>query len=132
MVTVSTFTENDTSVVCDKPSVCPGEAVNCVCATGNSNLLAWVTDGSRLVFTLNDPLLLRQNVTGSSAYGILTDRYNESGIQVIISNLTFTASMDDTSLLAKCENVDRSTSNPAIIPVVGKLSNIGAYSHILS
>ena len=84
------------------------------------------------VYSINDPPPTRRNVTGSSAYGILTDRYNESGIQVIISNLTLTASMDDTSLLAKCENVDRSTSNPAIIPVVGKLRNIGAYSYNLS
>ena len=94
--------------------------MTCVCATGNSNLLAWVTDGSRLEFTSNDRLLTRRNVTGSSAYGILTDRFNENRIQVITSNLTLTASMNDTSLLARCENVDHSTSNAVLIPVLRK------------
>jgi hypothetical protein len=97
--------------------VCSGEAVTCVCATGNSNSLAWVTDGNRIEFELNVPLGTRLNVTDSNAYGILTNRYDENRIQVIASSLTLTASVDDTSILVKCENVNRSTSNPAIIPV---------------
>ena len=99
--------------------MCPGEDVTCICATGNSNSLAWVTDGSRLVFSSNDRLLQRRNITGSNAYGILTNRYNGSEIEVLTSNLTLVAAMDDTSLLVMCENVDRSTSNLAIIPVIG-------------
>jgi hypothetical protein len=100
--------------------VCSGEAVTCVCATGNSNSLAWVTKGNRVEFASNVPPGTRLNVTDSNAYGILTNSYNGNRIQVITSNLTLIASMDDTSLLANCENVDRSTSNPAIIPVIRK------------
>jgi hypothetical protein len=79
-----------------------------------------VTDGNRIEFESNVPLGTRMNVPNSNAYGILTGRYNENRIPVISGNLTLTASMGDTSLLAMCENVDRSTSNPAIIPVIRK------------
>ena len=113
----SCLIENDTSVVCDRQSVCPGGTVRCVCATGNSNTLAWSTNRNRLVLTPDDPPLTRLDVSASA---VLTDRSNRSGVVVITSNLTVAASMSDTSLLAMCENVDRSTLNAVSIPVSGK------------
>ena len=113
----SCLTENDTSVVCERQSVCPGETVTCVCATGNSNTLAWSTNRNRLVLTSDNPLLTRLDVSTSA---VLTDRSNRSGVVIITSNLTVAASTSDTSLLAICENVNRSTLNAVSIPVSGK------------
>ena len=91
--------------------------MTCVCATGSSNRLAWVIDQNRLEFVSSDPLQTRRDI---NAFGILTNRSNTNRIEVITSNLTVTASKDDTSLQIQCENVDSSTSNPVTIPVLRK------------
>ena len=91
--------------------------MTCVCTTGNSNTLAWMINGSTLTFASNDPLLTRRNVTGVSTYAVITESSNTNGIRVIMSNLTFVASMTH---ILMCENVDRSTSKTAIIPISGK------------
>ena len=114
----SYLAENDTSVTCDRQSVCRGETVTCVCAIGNSQRLAWAIGGSRAEFTSSDPLMERRDLIGSSTYAILTDRYNRNGIEVTTSSLMVTALVNDTALLIHCENLDRSTSNPAFIPVL--------------
>ena len=63
---------------------------------------------NRLEFTSNDPLQTRRSV---NALGILTNRHSDNRIPVISSNLTVTASIDDTNVMIQCENVDGSTLN---------------------
>ena len=109
-----------TSIDCDRQSACPDEVVTCTCTTGNSNMLAWMINGSRLEFTSNDPLLTRYNVDGSSPFAVLTNSSDTNGIRVIVSNLTFIAS-DSTSNIISCENVDRSMTASTIIPISGKI-----------
>ena len=113
---------DETSVVCDKLSVCPGETVTvtCTCSTGNSNTLAWIINRERLMFASNDLLKTRRDVNGSDAYTVLTNSSNTNGIMVIVSNLTFIAS-DSVSNALTCENVDRSVNRSIIIPVTGKI-----------
>ena len=113
------FTDNDTSVACDKQSVCPGEPVNCACATGSSNTLAWVID--RLEFRSDEPLLTRRSI---DAFGILTNKHNDNRIQVLTSNLTVTASTDDANLLIQCENVDGSTLNAVPVSILRKCTKM--------
>lgn len=108
-------------------SVCSGEALTCVCATGNSNTLAWAIDRNRLEFASSDPLFISHSVDG---FGTLTGRYNRTGVEVITSNLSVTASTEDTRLQIQCENVDGSTSNSITIPVLRKyLLMLGIREH---
>lgn len=91
--------------------------MTCVCATGSSNTHAWAINENGIEFTSNDPLLTRRDV---NAVGILTNRSNDNRVEVITSNLTVTASTDDTRLQIQCRNVDRSTSSLTTIPVSRK------------
>lgn len=98
--------------------MCPGETVTCICVTWNSNALNWTTiNGNSLAFSSTEPLQTRRNVTGSSTFAVLTENSNRNGFRVIMSNLTFIASMMNVLV---CENVGQSTRKSVIIPVSGK------------
>lgn len=101
--------------------MCPGDTLTCICATGNSSALAWMTNGRRLEFTSSDPLLMRRSVLGLSGFAVLTENSNANGVRVIMSNLTLFVSMNlsDISIVLTCENVDHTISNPVILPIVG-------------
>ena len=108
-------------VTCDRQSVCPGDTLTCFCATGNSSALAWMINGTKQEFTSNDPLLISRGVLGSSGSAVLIENSDRSGMRVITSNLTLLVSMDfrDSSIILTCENIDRTMSEPVIIPVLG-------------
>ena len=111
-------------VDCDRQSGCPGEIVTCTCTTGNSNILAWMINGSEIQFMSGDPLWIRQNISESSSFATLTEDSNVNGIRVIMSNLTFSVSSDD--IVLSCQNVDRTITKPFIVPTAGK-----CYLHIV-
>ena len=98
--------------------MCPGQTLNCICATGNSNALAWRVNGNRLEFMSSDPPSTRRNVPGSSTFALLTESSNMNGTRVIMSNLTIIGSSDD--IILTCQNVDQSITEPFIAPITGK------------
>lgn len=115
--------------------MCPGGTITCICATGNSSALAWTINGTRLEFMSSDPLMTRHNVFGPSTYAVLTESSDTNGISVIMSNLTLSVSMssNDPSIILMCENVDRTISEPVIIPIAGKhCEKWGEYSRRFS
>ena len=98
--------------------MCPGETVTCLCATGDSQALAWSIDGTRLEYTSNDLLLERLNIAGSSTFAVLTENTEVNGIRVIMSNLTLSVFSKD--VILTCENVDQMMTQPIIVPIAGK------------
>ena len=111
-----------TQVTCDRQSVCPGDTVTCVCITGNSTSLAWMSNGTRLIFASNDTLLTRRVVPGSSTFAVLTENSHVNGIRVMMSNITVTVSSNDPEIILTCENVDHTITEPIIVPTtrIGK------------
>ena len=114
------------SVTCDRVTLCRGQTVTCACATGNSNSLAWMTNGSRLQFSSTDSLLTRRNVNGSSIFAVLTGHSNQNGVRVIMSNITVNVSLNssDPEIVLTCTNIDHMISKPVILPVSSKYSAI--------
>lgn len=100
--------------------MCPGDTVTCTCRTGNSNTLVWMTDGSRLEFASNDPLMTRRDVNSSSTFAVIAENSDRNGVRVIVSNLTFITPKSMSSVVM-CENVDRSSTESVFIPVSGKI-----------
>ena len=96
--------------------MCAGDSVTCICVTGNSTSLAWMSNGNRLLFMSSDPLLTRRNVSGSNGYAVLTESSIVNGIRVIMSNITVSASSNDPEIILTCENADRNMIEPIIIP----------------
>ena len=109
--------------MCDRQSVCPGDALTCVCVTGQSNTLIWTVNGNRREFTSNDSLNTMRDVSESSAFATLTENSARNGVRVIMSNLTVNTSVNlfDPKIILTCQNVDRAMTEPAIIPIAGKL-----------
>ena len=104
-------------VACDKWLVCSGESVMCSCATGNSSTHAWITNGTRIVFTSDDRLGIGRDVPGSSTYAVLTESSDRNGVRVIMSNITVSASKESNNIILTCENVDSTMTEPVIIPI---------------
>jgi hypothetical protein len=75
-----------------------------------------MSNGNRLSFTSDDPLLMRRNVPGSNGFAVLTENSNVNGIRVIMSNITVGVSSNDPEIILTCENVDRAMVEPVIIP----------------
>ena len=94
--------------------MCVGDSVTCICVTGNSTSLAWMSNGNRLSFTSSDPQMTRQNV--SNGFAVLTENSIVNGIRVIMSNITVSVSSSDPEIILTCENVDRNMIEPIIIP----------------
>ena len=99
-------------------SACPGDVITCNCATGSSTSLAWTINRTRLTFGSNDPLLMQQDVPGSSTFAVLTENSDVNGIRVIMSNLT--ASFSNDRIILTCENVDHAMLKSIILPVARK------------
>ena len=111
-----------TSVTCDRQFLCPGETtITCICATGNSNALAWTINGSRLEFMSNNASLTRHDIPGSSGFAVLTENSIVNGIRVIMSNITLSVFSSD--IILTCQNVDQSMTEPIIVPIIGKCYN---------
>ena len=97
--------------------MCPGETVTCTCATGNTNALAWIIDGSRIEFTSSDPLLTRRTVSRSNASAVVTENSDRNGVRVIMSSLTVSARMTSMIILT-CENVGQTVTNLSLFPTL--------------
>lgn len=95
--------------------------MTCVCATENSNALAWKINGPKIEFTADDYLLTRHNVHDSSAFAVLSGNSVTSGVRIIKSNLTFITSTNHCDLsVVECENVDRATLKYLVLSTAGK------------
>ena len=104
-------------VTCDRQAVCSGSTVTCTCITGNSDSLSWMSNGNTLSFTSTDAVPMRQNVSGSNQFAVLTENSDVNGIRVIMSNFTINVSSDVSDIILTCENVDHAMIEPIIIPV---------------
>ena len=98
--------------------MCSGRTVTCTCITGNSDSLAWTSNGNTLSFTSTAAVPMRQNVSGSNQFAVLTENSDVNGIRVIMSNFTINVSSDVSDIILTCENVDHAITEPIIIPVI--------------
>lgn len=92
--------------------------ITCVCATGNSNALAWTVNGTGVEFSSNDALLAIRDIPGLSGFAVLTENSIVNGIRVLMSNITLDVSSSDITLT--CQNVDQSVRTPITVPIIGK------------
>ena len=82
--------------------------MTCTCTTGHSSILAWSSDqligqdGTRLEFTSLQPLLMRQDASGSNTSAVLTDNSDFNGVVVLKSNLTFVVPLGSPAILMTC------------------------------
>ena len=113
----------NTSITCDTPTICPGKKVSCACITAHSNTLAWSSDqligegGAELMFSLNEPLLARQNASNMVTSAVLSGTSKENGVSVLKSELSFVLPFTSFSVVLTCESVDHQNSYSIILPI---------------
>ena len=96
-----------------------------MCATGNSNALTWMVNGTSLEFSSDNASLTMLAIPESSGFAVLTENSIVNGIRVLMSNITLNVSSSD--VILTCQNVDQSMIMPFIIPTNGKYMYLSYY-----